>query len=91
MRRYIRSIISGSFHLVEAANGRHALDYCMSHAVDLVITDVTMPDLNGLELLDALKKEPSTCLVPVILLSAHATTDMRIEGLNQGADDFLGG
>ena len=66
-----------------------ALAAVREHAPDLVLTDIMMPRLDGIGLLNALRDNPDTCAVPIILLSARAGEEERIEGLQHRADDYL--
>jgi len=71
------------------ADGAAALAAVRRRAPDLVLSDVMMPGLDGFELLGALRSDPSTSTIPVILLTARAGEEARIEGLDMGADDYL--
>jgi two-component sensor histidine kinase len=66
-----------------------ALAAALTHPPDLVLTDVMMPGLDGFELLKACARNPETAFVPVILLSARAGEESRVEGMEAGADDYL--
>ncbi|HET7370949.1 MAG TPA: ATP-binding protein [Gammaproteobacteria bacterium] len=89
MRQYVARLLSER-HAVEAVHdGTAALDAACRDTPDLVLSDVMMPGLNGFELLDALRQNENTRRVPVILLSARAGEEARIEGLQAGADDYL--
>jgi diguanylate cyclase (GGDEF)-like protein/PAS domain S-box-containing protein len=72
-----------------ASDGATALDACRASLPDLVLADVMMPHMDGLALLKELRADPRTTRVPIILLSARAGEDARIEGLAAGADDYL--
>ncbi|HYO94791.1 MAG TPA: diguanylate cyclase [Polyangiaceae bacterium] len=72
-----------------AGNGMEGLEQATLHPPDLVITDLAMPELSGLDLLQELRKLPSLVDVPVIVLSAYHAVGDRIAGFDQGADDFL--
>ena len=71
------------------ADGQAALDVARAHPPDLVLADVMMPGLDGFELLRALRRHPATATVPVVLLSARAGEEARVEGLQAGADDYV--
>jgi PAS domain S-box-containing protein len=71
------------------ADGEAALAAVRRRAPDLVLSDVMMPRMDGFELLDALRSDASTSTIPVILLSARAGEEAKIEGLDAGADDYL--
>ncbi|MGA2852380.1 MAG: ATP-binding protein [Terracidiphilus sp.] len=89
MREYLTSLLGWRFKIVEAANGRLALEQVHHLQPDLVLTDMMMPEMDGFALLEALRLDPSTQTVPVILLSARAGEEARIEGIGAGADDYL--
>ena len=89
MREYVLGLLGGRFDVVTAPNGRIALEEIERRRPDLVITDVMMPELDGFGLLKAVRERPTTSLVPVIMLSARAGEEARIEGLDAGADDYL--
>ncbi|GAA5985317.1 hypothetical protein JCM10908_002618 [Rhodotorula pacifica] len=89
MRAWIGSSLAKNWTVIEAANGKVALDYALSHPVSIIVTDLAMPIMNGRELLRAIRQNPGTQAIPVIFLSAQATSDARIEALQLGADDFM--
>jgi signal transduction histidine kinase/DNA-binding response OmpR family regulator len=90
MREYVARLLRQRGWLVEtAADGRAALDAVQRRRPDLLLSDVMMPGLDGFELLRALRAEPGTRAVPVILLSARAGEDARVEGIEAGATDYL--
>lgn len=89
MREYIERLLSAHYQVISAGDGRSALEHAFTTPPDLVLTDVMMPEMNGFELLAALRKNPATRTIPIILLSARAGDEARIEGLEHGADDYL--
>ncbi|MEU0990617.1 SpoIIE family protein phosphatase [Streptomyces sp. NPDC005953] len=90
MREYLVRLLSGAGYEVRAVNdGQDALDAIRHQAPDLVVSDVMMPRLDGLALVAALRTDPRTASVPVLLLSARAGQEASIEGLQAGADDYL--
>src|SRR6185369_10765405 len=89
MRECLRGLLGGRFEVVTAANGRSALEEAERRSADLVLTDVMMPEMDGFALLSALRQNPATSIVPVIMLSARAGEEARIEGIDSGADDYL--
>lgn len=89
MREYVRSLLAPRFDVVTAENGKVALERAQKEPPGLVLTDVMMPELDGFSLLAALRENPATALVPVIMLSARAGEESRIEGVSAGADDYL--
>ncbi|MFC4531799.1 SpoIIE family protein phosphatase [Sphaerisporangium dianthi] len=90
MREYLLRLLKGAGYLVDAVgDGMQALDAIRADAPDLVVSDVMMPRLDGLAMVAALRTDPRTAGVPVLLLSARAGQEASIEGLEAGADDYL--
>ncbi len=89
MRDYLLALLGWRFKVITAENGRQALGEIARSRPDLVLTDVMMPEMDGLELLSALRRNPATQGIPVIMLSARAGEEARIEGIDAGADDYL--
>src|SRR5712691_2538987 len=80
---------SYGYRVVSAASAEAALDLMARRAVDLILTDVHMRSMSGVELCAHLKGEPRWQLTPVVLLTAHADLEARVAGLAAGADDFF--
>lgn len=89
MREYVRRLLAPHFHVETAPDGLAALELIHAHAPDLVITDVMMPRLDGFGLVARLRSDEQTREMPIILLSARAGEESRVEGLEAGADDYL--
>ena len=90
MRNYVKRLLANQGYSVETAvDGVAALVCIRQHRPDLVLTDVMMPGVDGLGVLRALRQDPHTREIPIILLSARAGEESRIEGLEAGADDYL--
>ena len=90
MRQYLARLLRAAGYQVTAvSDGQLALDAVRSDRPDLVISDVMMPRLDGLGLVSALRADPRTAAVPVVLLSARAGQESTAEGLRAGADDYL--
>jgi len=89
MRAYLANLLAPHWHVVLAANGLEALQLTTAQRPDVIVSDVMMPELDGHGLIAALRKQPSTSAIPVILVSARAGEDSRVEGLEAGADDYL--
>jgi signal transduction histidine kinase len=89
MRLYLSSLFSEWCDVKAVPNGRAALDVIREQRPDLVLTDVMMPELDGFGLLRELRANAETNTIPIILLSARAGEESRVEGLDAGADDYL--
>lgn len=89
MQMYIKSILGEFCDVYSVPNGRVALMVIGKVRPDLVLTDIMMPEIDGLGLLKALRNDEDHRSVPVILLTARAGEEARIEGLESGADDYL--
>jgi len=89
MREYVRRLLGEYYEIEAVGNGLEALAAARERPPDLVLTDVMMPELDGFGLLRELRASETTRTVPVILLSARAGEDARIEGLTVGADDYI--
>jgi len=90
MREYLSNLLQAAGYRVTAfIDGQQALDAARSEVPDLIISDVMMPGMDGLELLSVLRTDPRTAALPVLLLSARAGQEASIEGLQAGADDYL--
>ena len=89
MRQYLVRLLSERFDAIAVANGRAALEAAQQQLPDLVLSDVMMPELDGFGLLRELRAKSETRTIPIILLSARAGEESRVEGLDAGADDYL--
>ena len=89
VRAYIRGLLHENYRIIEAADGKEALVIAGETALDLVISDIMMPVMDGVELCRSLKGDDRTNHIPVILLTARATEEGKLEGLDSGADDYI--
>jgi DNA-binding response OmpR family regulator len=89
MRHYIRNELSGQFQMIEATGGKEGVRKATENVPDLIISDVMMPDITGIELCKEVKTNLVTSHIPVILLTALSENEFKIEGLETGADDFI--
>ena len=89
MREYVSRLLETQFDVICAGDGVEALQLMQSTLPDLVLTDVMMPRMDGFELLKNLRSDSRTATLPVIMLSARAGEESRVEGVEAGADDYL--
>jgi signal transduction histidine kinase len=89
MRDYLRRLLRERYRVHAVSNGEDAVKAARELNADLILTDVMMPGLDGFGVLRALRNNPETQAKPVILLSARAGEEARVEGLQAGADDYL--
>jgi signal transduction histidine kinase/DNA-binding response OmpR family regulator/ligand-binding sensor domain-containing protein len=89
VRNYVRGFLEKEFDIVEAVNGKEGLEKARETGLDLVISDVMMPVMDGVQLCRELKADDRTSHIPVILLTSKATTEGKLEGLEIGADDYI--
>lgn len=89
MRQYIGRLLSEHYRIDVVPDGEAALAIALDQPPDLILTDVMMPRLDGFGLIKALRASPRTSGLPVIMLSARAGEESRVEGFEAGADDYL--
>jgi signal transduction histidine kinase/DNA-binding response OmpR family regulator len=89
MRDYVQRLLAGLYDVEMATDGESALRAARERTPDLILTDIMMPGMDGLELLRALRADCRMSQIPVILLSARAGEESKVEGLDAGADDYL--
>ena len=90
LREYIKDHLSGVYRVTTASNGAEAMKMILDNVPDLVVSDVMMPEMDGLTLLKQLKSNSRTHHVPVILLSSKSDIADRMAGWNRGADGYIG-
>jgi signal transduction histidine kinase/CheY-like chemotaxis protein len=88
-RRFIRGSLEPLYIVVEAADGREGIEKAGEIIPDLIISDIMMPEKDGYELCRVLKKDINTSHVPIILLTAKASDENVVRGLETGADDYI--
>ena len=89
IRAYIRKTLNTKFHILESKDGLDGWNKSVEEIPDLVISDVMMPEMNGIKLCNNLKADERTNHIPVILLTVRASDEDRIEGLKYGADEYI--
>lgn len=89
LREMLLSVFSSLYNVISAPNGAVAWEYLQKTAVDIVVSDIMMPEMSGTELCQRIKDDLRICHIPVILLSVRADIQNNIEGLKAGADDYI--
>ena len=89
MRTFLANILSREYHVETAADGEEAENIIRTKPIDLVITDLMMPKVDGLELTQFIKKNTDLDYIPVILLTAKTAIESKLEALGYGADDYV--
>ena len=89
IREYIKEIFNDGYTVFEAADGKEGLDIALKIVPDIVICDVMMPVMNGIEFCTELKSKTAICHIPVILLTAKSLNEQKIEGYEHGADSYI--
>lgn len=89
LREFIKTCLEHQYELLEAANGNNGWEIAVTELPDLIVTDVMMPQMDGNTLCSNLKQDERTSHIPVIMLTARATVEQQIEGLEHGADVYL--
>jgi signal transduction histidine kinase/DNA-binding response OmpR family regulator len=89
VRKYIRDPLLSAYTVIEAADGKEGIDRANEIIPDLIISDIMMPEVDGYQLCSVLKKDIRTSHIPIILLTARASEESIIAGLETGADDYI--
>ncbi len=89
MLTYLSSVLSDNYKITTASNGQEGIKVARAIIPDIIISDVMMPGIDGLELLDTLKSDELTNHIPIILLTAKGSNKSKIEGLKLRADDYI--
>ena len=89
IRLYVHGLLHADYAVIEAADGSEGIRKAMKYVPDLIISDVMMPGIDGVECCRRLKSELQTCHIPVILLTACSLDEQRIQGYDGGADSYI--
>ncbi len=89
IRSYIKKSLSNDYSVASASNGKDGLRKALEIIPDLIVSDIMMPEMSGIELTEQLKTDERTSHIPVILLTARQSDEARMEGYETGADDYI--
>ena len=88
-RFYLKDNLKLQYSIIEARNGKEGLDFALSKMPDLIVSDIMMPEMNGIELCRKIKTDERTSHIPVIMLTARTEDEQKIEGFTCGANDYV--
>jgi len=89
LRSFLKSILDINYEVLEAENGRKALEMALTFLPDIIISDIMMPEINGLELAKAIKENINISHIPLVLLTAKTDNESKLEALQYGVDDYI--
>lgn len=89
VRDYVKSLLEEEYSVIEAANGEEGLKIAIANVPDIIICDVMMPVMDGMECCRRLKAEPRTSHIPVMMLTAYSMDEQKIKGYECGADSYI--
>ena len=89
LRIFLRSIFSPEYRIVEAADGMEGCDKALKLLPDIIISDVMMPEKDGIAMTRELRADMTTSHIPIVLLTAKSSIESKLEGLEYGADDYI--
>lgn len=89
LRKFMKNLLKEDYNILEAENGKKALEIAINKSPDLIVSDVIMPVMVGTELCASIKKDVRTSHIPIILLTSRTSLVYKIEGLESGADDYI--
>lgn len=89
LRKFLVSLLSPTYKVLTAENGKLGLEMAVSEQPDFILSDVTMPVMDGLTMVGMIKKNPEICHIPIIILSARASIEDKAFGIEQGIDDYI--
>ncbi|HTV24924.1 MAG TPA: ATP-binding protein, partial [Polyangiaceae bacterium] len=89
MNRFIAQCLSAQYDVISAFDGREGLETALARRPALIVSDIMMPNVSGVEMIDELRRRPETQSIPVLLLSAKADEDLMLRLLEEGARDFI--
>src|SRR5690606_34360806 len=88
-RSYLRDNLKTTYHILEARNGKEGLQLALKYLPDLIVSDIIMPEMDGIELCKKIKTTQAVSHIPLILLTARSSEEQKVEGFDIGADDYI--
>lgn len=89
LRYFLTTALATHYNIIEAENGKVGLELATKQQPNFIITDIMMPEMDGITMIRYIKQDKSICHIPIIILSARTADVYRIEGLKEGADDYI--
>lgn len=89
LRFFLKTIFAQYFNVIEAENGKAGLEKSKEYQPDIIVSDVMMPEMDGIDMVRALREEMTTSHIPIVLLTAKSNIESKIEGMKLGADDYI--
>lgn len=89
LRYFLVSTLAADYNVIEARDGQEGLGLALREQPDFIITDIMMPVMDGMTMIRRIKADPGICHIPIVVLSARTADNYRIEGLNEGIDDYI--
>ncbi|MBB4035000.1 signal transduction histidine kinase/DNA-binding response OmpR family regulator/ligand-binding sensor domain-containing protein [Dysgonomonas hofstadii] len=89
LRGFITTILEPYYNVLEAENGRTGYEFALKYMPDFILSDIMMPEMNGVEFLQEIRKNDKTSHIPFILLTAKTDLESKVDGLDYGADDYI--
>ena len=89
IRQYIEDSLQEDYRILQACNGKEGKDLALEQVPDLIVSDIMMPEMDGIEMTKILKEDIRTCHIPIILLTAKTSATDQQEGYDSGADSYL--
>lgn len=89
LRFFLKTIFMKDFNIIEAVNGKEGLQKARDAGPDIIISDVMMPEMDGIEMMKKLRTDMITSHIPIVLLTAKSNIESKIEGMELGADDYI--
>jgi DNA-binding response OmpR family regulator len=89
LRAMLRDMLDSQFEILEAATGREAVQRALQDHPDLILLDISIPELSGIDVCRTLRGHPATAAIPIIMVTAHGSPESKVHGLDTGADDYV--